>query len=290
MQARPAGMIGREVELMRVRTLIGTLVLLGGLTGCGGGGSSGDERSSGGSSVDNPAGVLDPQFHGIHYHQDFFENPRNFAFDWSVRNDTDVPIRNLRWRIRRLDGPNPMQQSGTIATVAAHEEVADGHNYHVEWQESETGTFTYAVTLDPDNRIVETDESNNTYLFTITVPGTTRLSVPDDLKFYQRTAHFHGLLPGDRYVFHFELANTGSQPRNNVVWSLICPELGIDERTVVDRVDAGDHVETSHGVTITAEGEFEFHVIIDPDDHVAEEDEGNNDHRFIVFTTFGDAG
>ncbi len=252
------------------------------LAACGGGGGGGGSSGSGSSGA---AGPVDLALYAVHYHQDYFENPRYPAFYFSIRNDSDASARQVDWVVRRLDGASPIEKRGTVASIPAHAAVGSGHDIHVEWADPSLapGRYTYQVTIDPDMEIAsETDRSNNSYVFIVDIPATIRAAVADDIKFQSREPHFHTLLrTPDTFDFHFIADNTAATPAVGVTWRVRSSALHIDERRPLAAIPGNGSIEDSLSVVITQPGDHEIEVSLDPG-RATDTDSGNNARTFIV--------
>lgn len=274
---------------MRSRLVIVSMSLLA-ISGCSdasGGGGGGGGRGGGDDGTGEPPAGSGISFYSVHYHQDLYQNPRNFSFEWSVRNATGGSLSNLDWEVRRLDGDRPAV-SGTINSVPVGV-IGNGHTYKTEWSETSTGRHTYQITLDPNNLIEDADRSDNTVLFVVDVLETTRTTADSDLRFRGRTAHYHAALPNNSYTFHFEAENS-SAPMSGVLWRLRNDELGIDWTRDISTIPAGGSVESSNTVQITQAGEYEFEVLLDSANTISEGDEENNTRRFVVIVAPSESG
>jgi hypothetical protein len=206
-----------------------------------------------------------------------------------VLNDSDRDVEDIDWEIRRLGPGAPAPISGTIPLASAHTGQGDGHDHAVDVIENDRGqTHTYQITLDPDNRIAEADEDNNTYLFVIDVPDDSTPSRVGDLEF--RTAHFHALRPGATHGFHFEAHNTSGATMSGARWRLRCADLGVDLAFDLDPIPAGSFIDTSTTLEITDNGEHRFQLILDSGDAVIETNEDNNQIPFTIVVAHGGSG
>jgi hypothetical protein len=254
------------------------------LVSCGGGG--GGDATSGAGGPPTPETTLDGDLvlFGHHVHQDQLYNrvmPRYMAFYWTVRNTSSRTV-TYQWRIHRVGGGRD-DLTGT-ATVDAHFAGGDGHTVAIEYDEADAGRHTYTLAIDPADRLHETNEANNAATYEIDVATIASPRNPaDDLHVFSRELHVHGGLGGLVHDFHYQLENTFDEAKR-ATWRLRNDALGIDERITVN-VPANSHVDTSRTVDLAGAapgGVYDFHVIIDPDDEIAESDEGDNDHVLHV--------
>jgi hypothetical protein len=255
------------------------------MNGCSSGGSSG-----GGDGGDGGPDV-NLQFHGLHYHQDFYGSPNFIAFWWSVRNDSDQDVGPVQWRLTRVDGPSNESKSGSMGVIPAHAQVGDGHEFHVDWLETQLDArHTWLLTIDPNNRITESDKNDNSYTFIVDTPSATMPSQAGDIEFRTNTPHFHAVVGSpNAYVFHFEATNTGASTLEGVDWRLRCADIGYDETFTLDAMPAGGTVEASTPVEVP-EGQHEFTLTLDSGDDVDETNEANNSRVFVVLVAAGGSG
>jgi hypothetical protein len=224
-----------------------------------------------------------------HVHQDYYSNPRNFAFYFSVHSTFDHDISNVEWAVRRIDG-SPAQSSPikVIATVKAGVDGGDGHDYSYEWSEqAPAGRHYYELVLDPNNKIAEAKKSNNRYVFVVDVPGSSTPAKDGDLEFYGREAHVHCMMPSDQFDVHFELRNSSDHDMDNVEWRLQCPDIGFDQTFTIDKIKAqsiyGDVPPLLQQIlSISSQGLHDITLTIDPNNHIAETNEANNVRVFHI--------
>ncbi|MBA3709389.1 MAG: hypothetical protein H0W83_11305 [Planctomycetes bacterium] len=266
-------------------------------TSCGGssGGGAAAVASTGGTSAPpaidlstaNPpysiASTNDLSLYFCHVHQDLYVDPTHFSFWWGIKSTFAANTANVEWVLQRLDGPAQPPMRGTIPSVAANATGGDGHDVHVDWTEAAPGArHTYALTIDPDNRIVEARKRNNTYVFIVDVPGTSAPSIADDLEFYAREAHVHCMVPGQGYIVHFQVRNTKTTDVPATRYRVSCAALGLDTSYDLPAIPAGGVVEAFQTVTITTAGEYSIILTIDSTDLVSEARESNNARTFVI--------
>jgi chitodextrinase len=232
-----------------------------------------------------PAGFInDLSFFGTHYHRDFFRSPQTVTFGWSVVSTFAQPLSGIEWTIRRLDGP-AKSISRSILSVVPGEDLNDGHNTMQTWTEDILGgRHTYLVTLDPNNKIAETDESNNTYLFIIDypVPGPAYTTTTPDLEFFQNSPHFHGSEPESGHEFMFKVRNTGKTVVTGAKWKLSSTSLGFSRERDLGPIGPGEILQYGYQMPITEQGEHDFKLTIDSTNAVTNESETNNSIDFVI--------
>jgi len=261
--------------------------------------SDSDSGGDGGGTAVGPTPAVGPApadfdlaFFGIHYHQDYYGNPRYYGVDWSVRNDSAVNPGTVAWSIRRRETGKVLR--GTMP-VGPNANVSDGHNVHVEIFEAaqgdpswiEPGRHTLEVTIDPDNLTRENaaNRGNNTHVLVIDVPGASRPAVSNDVRFFARDAHVHEAQPGNRFTFHFAVENSGLVPVTGATWRLRSDDTAVPAPFTLPTIPAGGTVETSSGITISRPGTYVVDMILDPDDAIGvdrDADAGNNIRRFTI--------
>ena len=234
----------------------------------------------------------DLAFFGIHYHQDYYGNPRYYGVDWSVSNDSAWNPGTVAWSIRRVETGKVLR--GTVP-VGANAAIGDGHNVHVEifaaaqgdpsW--IEPGRHTLVVTIDPDNVSGESADNrvNNTHTLVVDVPSEPRPQVSNDLRFFAREAHVHEAQPGNRFTFHFTAENTGLVPIVGATWRLRSSDTAVPAPFALPPIPPGGTVESSSGITIARPGTYVVEMVLDPDDAIGSDrdaDAGNNVRRFTI--------
>jgi hypothetical protein len=281
---------------MRYRTifLIAAISVL--VCGCsgGGGGGAGSKKKSSGSSDDgviavdldtaNPPWRIessnDLALYSGHVHQDYFADPTHFAIYWSIRSSFTGNISAVEWVVQRVDGDEHETKTGTVTNLPGSEQGGDGHNYHVEWTETEPGRHYYVVMIDPDSKIDEASRANNSHVFVVDIPESSEVSRSGDIELYAREAHVHELYPGSGYIVHFEARNTTANTIGPTTWTITSPELGVDQTYTLARMEAGEVIADSDTIVITEPGLHELILTIDADDEVAESNENNNRRVF----------
>ncbi len=139
-----------------------------------------------------------------------------------------------------------------------------------------SGVHTYYLTVDPENSINETDESNNTGSVTVIVDGT----YAEDLSIFPSSISFSpatGIEPGLGITLNAVVNNTGS---NNVTTDVAFydndPAGGgtlIDTRTIAVSALGTGMAQVPWTIPV---GPFMIFVVVDPGDTVSETDESNN--------------
>ncbi len=265
-------------------------------SGCGGGGGDDsppppNNSGGGGPPIQQPITINgDLSLHGQHFHMDQLWNriqPRYYSFDWSVLNSANMAVNGVEYRIRRLDGSGPSRTATlNVGANTVPGPNVDGHTFHVEWDDPVPGRYEYELVIDPNNMVIETNETNNRYEFVVDVPTAPAAArnPADDLHIYGRELHYHAGLPSNGYDVHFQLENTFATSVPGIVWRLQCASLGIDELITSPGIGAGARVDTSRYLTIppTSPGDHEFIITIDPDNAVSESDESDNVRTLII--------
>jgi hypothetical protein len=243
-------------------------------------------------------GELDLRFDGTHYHGMYYYTDPIFHF-W-VRNvsPSGIAATDVRYTVT-VDGES--LYSGAIAAIAANQEVeVFFHTASVG-----TGHHSFAVVIDPDDRIMESDEANNLYRAEVDcrlLSGPYAASSTVDLNF--QDPHFHGPY-GTRIVFHWFLRNHCTRTLNDpteaddpaghagVDWVLRREGVTVDSGTITDPIGPGGLKEII--TTVIDPGdlmEAHYTLTIDPDRRVAETTFGetNNTVSFIVILDPGSSG
>jgi subtilase family serine protease len=254
------------------------------------GGSSGGGSSS--ASVPegefaNPPYAIAPSddlaIYMCHAHQDWYANPRNFAFYWSVRSTFATTIPSIDWKIERLDGAPQPAATGTITGIPGGNLGGDGHEHAFEWQEQAPGArHMYRLTINASGALSEASRQNNSYIFVVDVPDAATPSQTGDLEFYAREAHFHAMMPNSQYVFHFQARNRKASRVPTTTWRLQAPDLGIDRTYDLDPIDPDGIAETDQTIQILAPGLHAVTITLDSAGQVSESNEGNNSRTFWV--------
>lgn len=134
------------------------------------------------------------------------------------------------------------------------------------------GTHALTALLDPDNAVSEADEANNQAQLNLTVAAE---NIPPDLRLVAFAAAPAPARAGEPVTLRITVANLGSSECRNVVLRLTDGEAPVGADLVLPSVAGGGEaimqVETSF-----AAGSHALRVVTDPDNAVAESDEGNN--------------
>jgi subtilase family serine protease len=257
------------------------------LTSCGGSSGGGSASSATDGSVSNPPYQIAPSddlaIYMCHVHQDWYANPRNFAFYWSVRSTFATTVPSIDWKIERLDGAPQPAATGTITNIPGGNLGGDGHEHASEWQEQAPGArHTYRLTINASGAVAEASRQNNSYVFVVDVPSTSTPSKTGDLEFFAREAHFHAMIPNSQYVFHFQARNTKTSKIPATTWRLQAPDLGIDHTYDLDPIEAGGIAETDQTIQILQPGLHAVTITLDSSNQVSESSESDNTRTFWV--------
>jgi subtilase family serine protease len=183
---------------------------------------------------------------------------------------TGATATNVAWRVARdnVDG----FASGSIASIPAGTSVTQTFSV----QES-SGTHSYAVIIDPDDAIAESNEDNNVQVITITWGG---VAPPPGVDLYfpvAATTTPSSPSGGTTYTLAFTVGNQSgdASTATNIGWSLTrdgvpgyrsgtIPSLGPNTSTVVS-IDLTDPT-----------GSHTYELILDPGNTITESNETNN--------------
>jgi subtilase family serine protease/Tol biopolymer transport system component/fibronectin type 3 domain-containing protein len=169
------------------------------------------------------------------------------------------------------DKPDEGQLVGeNTLTILGRSSVAVNHTYTL----TTPGTSTFYVVLDPQNQLLEDDESNNSASASITTAPTIDLAVStEDISISDNPAYV-----GDDITFMVAIHNQGTldTPSANVLFQVTDGSTTQEIQTASVQVDAGQSV--THNVIwrVDMEGDLVFSALLDTDNLVPELNEENN--------------
>jgi CARDB len=147
----------------------GDVLSISGLIGNGGGERAnftvtGGRQEGGGSAVTGP----DLQPTAIKYDASTIRSENTLHFDAGIKNNGQKKTRsfNVKWVV---DGKD-VGAYGSHAGIPGETSVLDG-NSQFDWTPKNAGTHEITFTVDTDNHVAETKESNNSQRVTVTVEG-----------------------------------------------------------------------------------------------------------------------
>ncbi|MCU7865516.1 MAG: hypothetical protein KZQ92_16240, partial [Candidatus Thiodiazotropha sp. (ex Lucinoma borealis)] len=155
-------------------------------------------------------------------------------------------------------------------TILGRSSVAVNHTYSL----TTPGTSTFHVVLDPQNQLLEEDESNNTASASITTAPTIDLAVStEDISVTDNPAYV-----GDDITFTVMLHNRGTldSPPANVVFQITDGSTTREIQSTSVQVNAGQTATRNVIWRVDMEGDLVFSAQLDTDNLVPELDEGNN--------------
>jgi hypothetical protein len=187
----------------------------------------------------------------------------------------------LNWGLQPADGVSykVTRDDGNVIKTASIGNLAPGAASDQSVVDQTVG-HTYTVTVDPDNRVTEAVEENNST--TITSVETPVTPISGDLRFID--AHHHGAYYYQDPIFHFFIENTTSADITDV-WYTIRQD-GVDVfgfPKKIDRISPGTPAEVFQnpygGANDKPSGHHTYTVVIDPANLLGESNEGNNSNR-----------
>ncbi|MFI0416317.1 MAG: CARDB domain-containing protein [Candidatus Thiodiazotropha sp.] len=155
-------------------------------------------------------------------------------------------------------------------TILGRSSVAVNHTYTL----TTPGSSTFHVVLDPQNQLLEEDESNNSAAASITTAPTVDLSVATgDISVSDDPAYV-----GDDITFTVVIHNRGTldAPSANVLFQITDGSTTREIQTASVQVNAGQTVTQNVIWRVDMEGALVFSALLDSDNLVPELDEGNN--------------
>jgi uncharacterized repeat protein (TIGR01451 family) len=183
-----------------------------------------------------------------------------------------------------------------VLTILGRSSAAVNHTYTL----TTPGTSTFHVVLDPQNQLLEEDESNNSASASIITAPSIDLTVStEDISVTDNPAYV-----GDDITFTVVLHNQGTldSPPTNVVFQITDGSTTREIQNTSVQVDAGQTATRNVVWRVDMEGDLVFSALLDTDNLVPELDEGNNsatstlsaglasgpnlavDHRTFTFT------
>lgn len=279
------------MHVSRTLTLSLAVVALGGLAACGGGGGStsaagatgsggtGSSGGTGGSSI--PPNTVDLQFVDYHIHGGYYSSsPITFHFIPKNSNTANISV-DIDWAVRDANG-NTIQ-SGTLPNMPAGAQ----QDVIFDYANNQPGTNPYYIILDPDNKIPETDKSNN--IAEVIAFGNNpypSLANPGPNELIWGDAHIHHF-PPNGLAFHAVIENIGTSSTTvsnipfqvtredgTVVFKGVIPELGPGIQAADDAAPIQSWTETP--------GEHTYTWVIDPDHTIPGNDPGNDTIQDMV--------
>jgi subtilase family serine protease len=169
--------------------------------------------------------------------------------------------------------------AGTLGTVTI-ENLSPGSSTArtFKWTPQQLGTFTFEAIVDPENKIVEWDESNNKQTQTVVrAPDLVIESVTvNETEFYVFTP----------YDVHVKVANIGSVAADNVVVEMVYENS--TKSVTVSRIDPGNSTVVTLLFAPTTNGTIAVNFTVDPSDTVMETNEDNNQYVTEFFVKMPD--
>ncbi len=248
---------------------------------------------------------VDLQFIDAHYHQMYYYDNPEFHF---------FAINPEVWGISRGDVEYAIYDNGVeffrstlaqnLVNFTEHNDSGDTTQYLqiylrnslLAYRPTAGQRHEFAIHLDPDGSVGETDKLNNWMRFVVDVPVVRSLPTAQEVPDIQlQDPHFHQYASQDRAVFHFFIRNaTTSAQAQTVRWRIV-REDGVEivpppERTASGLADnpaevpangLSDDISFSHSDE-TAGEDVGYDLIYDPDDAIDETDEDNNSVHFII--------
>ncbi|MBA3709833.1 MAG: hypothetical protein H0W83_13550 [Planctomycetes bacterium] len=213
---------------------------------------------------------------------------------FTVANAGAADAHNVAWKVVRADGSlvaqdviSSMPSGATVPLI-----VSDG---------AQGVNQTFTVSVDPDGLIAESHEDNNTMTIT-SVYVTTAVPLNGDLAL--NGVHNHGAVYAQDPSFHLFIANNSDQDLSGITVTVRDEASGetltgfpYSEGTIIPAHAIGPR--NGHAGSAEEDGLFVspwansslpkpsagrhvYHVILDPDNHFSETNEGNNDWRLVV--------
>ncbi|MBA3683798.1 MAG: hypothetical protein H0W72_00920 [Planctomycetes bacterium] len=248
--------------------------------------------------------VVDLQFNDSHYHQAYYYN--NLAFHFLVQNPNSQGVGSGACHYTILDGDTQIWR-GSITNVPAPNDADRAANriptYDVFVGDGTIrdpadatrpyrptpGRHVYTIRLDSDGVVAETNEANNLRRIVIDIPANQVMAATPQLKPDVRLQDPHVHQFWNSVVFHFFVYNFhGSETLASVGWRVVRVSDGfVVNQGVVENLAPRGTAAGAPQVAFRYTEEFkgpdvEYLLILDPDNLIDEDNETNNQVKFII--------
>jgi subtilase family serine protease len=187
-----------------------------------------------------------------------------------VRNDSPVAVKNIEWKV--YSDVNEVA-AGTISEIGA----GDSYTVNASSQADQEGTFTIKAIVDPDNKIPETNENNNTVTKQLTITSESQpLSLPNvDVAVVSVALSNAHIKVGQDTKVQATVKNLGSDTVNAVPVAFLVGDVNFSVQVIDSLPPGGTKTVTATLVGLVG-GTYTITVIADRREFIKETNEGNN--------------
>jgi subtilase family serine protease len=187
-----------------------------------------------------------------------------------VRNDSSVALKNVEWKVY---SDADEVAAGTIAEIGA----GTSYSVNASSEAGKEGTFTIKAVVDPDNKIPETSENNNTIIKQLAITSTSQpISLPNvDVAVVSVSLSNAHIKVGEDTEVQATVKNVGSDAVNAVPVAFLVGDLNFSVQ-VIDSLAPGESKIVTASLIGLMGGIYTITVIADRRELIREVNEQNN--------------
>ena len=232
-----------------------------------------------GISTTSADGLADLIPTAIQYNSGSIAISKRVLLDSGIQNNggSDTGIFNIKWFV------NDAQVGyGGHDPVAAGATDLNGNSAY-EWTPSAPGTYIIRFVVDPDQNVVESNESNNEASITITIPEE---MTPDPADLIPTAIKYNStsVAVGKTIELDSSIQNIGSTASGifNIKWFVNDVQVGYGRHDSIAAGVTNLNGNSAYLWTPSAAGRYTIKFVVDADGHVKESDERNNEITIII--------